>query len=477
MSTSITKLLPAATAAKLGAHYDLSDSTDTTKVTVTGGEYVTLKDLSGNGRDLDGTGHAPDVDASAQNGLDVADLNGSSEYWSRASWLFDLGAADMFVVCNVGVSNHYRSIISESYNAGNFPHYQALFTGTSFQSQAHARLSDNSNSVTLNGGIGGTTPFDGTWNLVMQRDTGSAMSNWTDGAEGTVNNYARSGTYTNLNRFAIGAEVRSSVTSYLAGKIGEVLIFTEVLSESDRQIVEGYLAQKWGLLANLASDHPYKAGLVPPDLRAITLPAYQHTVASSYSYALLAEMEFASGTVRAWTGYGDFVWGSLTFNGTGNLGRVDPIEETVETRAVGLRYQLSGIDSSLITLALDDPYQNRPARLWLAILDDDGQLVADPIKLSEGKMDVMSIDDDGSTATITLSTESQLIDLRKPRLLLNTHADQQALYPGDDGFEFVEAIADRPIIWGRPSEVTSGSGGTGGNSGPSGGSLRRDEHP
>lgn len=476
MSTSITKLLPAATAAKLGAHYDLSDSTDTTKVTVTGGEYVTLKDLSGNGRDLDGTGHAPDVDAAAQNGLDVADLDGSSEYWSNSSpWMYDAGACTIYMVANKAASQNSR-IIGETRAASATPMYLPMRSYVS-GSGAGLLFRNDAGSTLINNSYG-SSAWDGTWNLVATTDDGSTATMYLDGVAGsTPRSYTRSGTFT-TDTFALGALVYNNTAILEAAmKIGEVLIFEGVLSESDRQIVEGYLAEKWGLLANLASDHPYKSGTLPPGLRAITLPAYQHTVASSYSYALLAEMEFGTGTVRAWTGYGDFVWGSLTFNGTGNLGRVDPIEETVETRAVGLRYQLSGIDSSLITLALDDPYQNRPARLWLAILDDDGQLVADPIKLSEGKMDVMSIDDDGSTATITLSTESQLIDLRKPRLLLNTHADQQALYPGDDGFEFVEAIADRPIIWGRPSEVTSGSGGTGGNSGPSGGSPRRDEHP
>jgi len=41
------------------------------------------------------------------------------------------------------------------------------------------------------------------------------------------------------------------------GGIGEYIIATG-LSESDRQKLEGYLAHKWGLTANLPSDHPYK---------------------------------------------------------------------------------------------------------------------------------------------------------------------------------------------------------------------------
>lgn len=42
------------------------------------------------------------------------------------------------------------------------------------------------------------------------------------------------------------------------GEWGEMLFFLEPLSNPDRQKVEGYLAHKWGLTANLPVDHPYK---------------------------------------------------------------------------------------------------------------------------------------------------------------------------------------------------------------------------
>jgi hypothetical protein len=41
------------------------------------------------------------------------------------------------------------------------------------------------------------------------------------------------------------------------GQMGEIIVIDSVLS-STRQKVEGYLAHKWGLTANLPSEHPYK---------------------------------------------------------------------------------------------------------------------------------------------------------------------------------------------------------------------------
>ena len=45
----------------------------------------------------------------------------------------------------------------------------------------------------------------------------------------------------------------------LNGRIYEIVITTNVISTESAQKIEGYLAHKWGLTANLPSDHPYKS--------------------------------------------------------------------------------------------------------------------------------------------------------------------------------------------------------------------------
>ena len=44
----------------------------------------------------------------------------------------------------------------------------------------------------------------------------------------------------------------------LVGHIAEIVVGKNALPTDDRQKLEGYLAHKWGLAANLPSDHPYK---------------------------------------------------------------------------------------------------------------------------------------------------------------------------------------------------------------------------
>ena len=66
-------------------------------------------------------------------------------------------------------------------------------------------------------------------------------------------------------RLAIGAGVGSTGTVYsgpFGGDIAEIIALPSVATADTRQRIEGYLAHKWGLTANLPSDHPYK--VTPP---------------------------------------------------------------------------------------------------------------------------------------------------------------------------------------------------------------------
>ena len=45
--------------------------------------------------------------------------------------------------------------------------------------------------------------------------------------------------------------------------------------------------------------------------------------------------------------------------------------------------------------------------------------------------------------------ESRLIDLNRARNFRSTHEDQQQIFHGDLGFEYVAAIQDKEVSWGR----------------------------
>ena len=162
---------------------------------------------------------------------------------------------------------------------------------------------------------------------------------------------------------------------------------------------------------------------------------------------LLFEGEFASGYVRAWSGYGNLSWNSQTWTGTGTLLNISNVQETSDGSAQGITATLSGIPSSLISLALGDVRQGASGKVWLGFLDNG--VVDDPILLFEGRLDIPSIEEGGETATISITYESRLIDLARSREIRYTDEEQQSLYAGDLGCQFVAALQDKEITWGR----------------------------
>jgi hypothetical protein len=60
----------------------------------------------------------------------------------------------------------------------------------------------------------------------------------------------------NSNKYYVG--VGYGDTPRFGGLFAEIIAIPSVLSQANRELVEGYLAHKWGLVANLPSGHPYK---------------------------------------------------------------------------------------------------------------------------------------------------------------------------------------------------------------------------
>ncbi len=166
------------------------------------------------------------------------------------------------------------------------------------------------------------------------------------------------------------------------------------------------------------------------------------------SGCLLFEAEFDSGTVRFTNGSVDIVWGDRIFLAVGSFAGVSTMEEPSDLQSTGIQVTLSGIPVEMIALALDEPMQGRRATVYVALLDDEDRLIPDPVILFRGRIDAPAISL-GPTASVVVAIESPLADWERPRVRRYTDEDQQARYPGDRFFEFVAAIANKPITWGK----------------------------
>lgn len=170
--------------------------------------------------------------------------------------------------------------------------------------------------------------------------------------------------------------------------------------------------------------------------------------------AILFEGEFVDsvhGTpdiVRLWSGVGSIVWDGRTFLGGGSLLGFSAIEETSEVRAAGFTGTLSGVPALDVHRALAGVRQGRPGTLWLALLNAGGTVIGDPVMLQSGRLDTATIDDDGTSATISIAYESRLVDLERARSRLYTPEDQRVDHPNDQGFDLVSRLQDMEILWG-----------------------------
>jgi hypothetical protein len=94
--------------------------------------------------------------------------------------------------------------------------------------------------------MGGTYNADTNWHLHAVTMNNSDQGNtWVDAVQTTTNgNGAHNSTYA-PSKISFGANGNLSEAS--KGEIAELLVFDSVLSTADREMIEGYLAQKWSL--------------------------------------------------------------------------------------------------------------------------------------------------------------------------------------------------------------------------------------
>jgi len=181
--------------------------------------------------------------------------------------------------------------------------------------------------------------------------------------------------------------------------------------------------------------------------RDLTAGLVSEVTAALLRPIMLFEFFFDSSTLRFWTGLGDLSYGGDTYAGAGQVIGISDYQEQQNLEARGITFTVSGISSSVLALALAEPYQGRVCNLYFAAMTDAGALVADPYLIFSGFMDVMEIVESGETSVISVSAENKMIILTRPKVRRYTPEDQRQRYPGDKGLDFVPTLQDKEIVW------------------------------
>lgn len=233
------------------------DAQDVGTITQAAGAVSQWEDKSGNDLHLtQSTGaQKPTYNATAINSLPALVFDGGDGLRNAA---FALTGADtaVFVVAisDAGNANSARLVSLAAAGEADYESTAgavALAFGTDGGGQifSTANVGTRGNPISL----AADTPA-----LVAAIDDGTDWQMWLNGTSSASSSYTPV-----LNTATLGVGIQASSDSdYWTGTIGEVLILAYDPSTPERQQIEGYLAWRWGIEADLPGGHPYLAA--PP---------------------------------------------------------------------------------------------------------------------------------------------------------------------------------------------------------------------
>lgn len=168
----------------------------------------------------------------------------------------------------------------------------------------------------------------------------------------------------------------------------------------------------------------------------------------------LVKMAFDSGDLNLSSAYYNLTFNGDVYVGAGHLLQLGDPREVGDLEAVGMSIGLSALSPDILGYAITDTnefYQNRLIYRYFGALQSDGVTFHDdPIEVFRGRMDVMTISDDGETAEVTMQAENTLADFERAVVRYYTPEDHKLLHPNDTFFDGVAPLQDKKILWGTP---------------------------
>ena len=152
------------------------------------------------------------------------------------------------------------------------------------------------------------------------------------------------------------------------------------------------------------------------------------------------EIDLDSGPLRLWTGYGDRTIDGNTYTGGGNLVAISGLEEVADLSAKNITLTLNGMPSSVVSLALQEPYQRRKVRVLWGVRG-----VSDFVEVFSGSLNQMVIEDGPDSGTISVTVDSKLVELERASNRRYTSLSHKTRHPTDTFFDFVAQIQDKGV--------------------------------
>lgn len=157
--------------------------------------------------------------------------------------------------------------------------------------------------------------------------------------------------------------------------------------------------------------------------------------------AWMAWFERAGADLYVWSGSHHLTYDGQTWYGYGYLSRIDSVQQREGTQHVDVAFELSGLDPTIIA-DLDESVRGLGAKLWLAGIGQDRQVIRDPILISQLRQDTLAWSYGAdNTVTLRLNCYDALPFVGRATKGKWSDSDQQARWPGDTGFDENTTIA------------------------------------
>ena len=229
------------------------DGADQSSMTFSSSSNISLwRDKSGNGFNATASGSPGLIGFNTVNPGGVY-FNGSTAAMSNMSFAMNLSRRAIFIVMQEVTHANVRGILCFIPNPTTGFDYQTI-TGMSIETSNGLRFYANSGGYISD--MGNTTLLQKSIYFDSMSGTqGGSFLNGTN-TSNNVPNFTQ-GTCTG---FVLGARWNNGVGTYTNSIIHEVIVYSNAITATQRQAVEGYLATKWSTLPLLTSSNPYSSG-------------------------------------------------------------------------------------------------------------------------------------------------------------------------------------------------------------------------
>ena len=128
-------------------------------------------------------------------------------------------------------------------------------------------------------------------------------------------------------------------------------------------------------------------------------------------------------------------WGGNTYTSNGTLLKLDGRAATGEVSANTFKLELDNADRTALSIYGTGNYLGLPVSVFYGLLDEDGQLIPDPVEYFAGIFDGWSVKETTSASTLTVTAKSHWAAFERKAGRFTNQSSQQEVNPTDTFFD------------------------------------------